>query len=183
MLSAIYALPGPKNRRSLLGETLGGWQVATVTTLQSGQRLTITETNSNNVFGITGDRAQIAPGCTYGQLVNTGPLTQNLNSYFNKSCFPNAFPIVGDDGKATTFGNAGIGIVRGPGQKNVDFSVIKQFPVTERTHLDFRTEFFNVFNHANFGNPSLSESSSAFGRILTTTINPRVIQFALKFGF
>ena len=186
VLSVVYALPGPKDRHSFLGETLGGWQVATVTTLQSGQRLTITETNSSNVFGISSDRAQIAPGCTYGQLVNSGPLTHNLNSYFNKSCFPNAFPIVGDDGKATTFGNSGIGIVRGPSQKNVDFSVIKQFPIAglgERTHLEFRAEFFNGFNHANFSNPSLSESSSAFGRILTTAVNPRVIQFALKFSF
>jgi hypothetical protein len=184
VLSAIYALPGPKDRRSLLGETLGGWQVATVTTLQSGQRLTITETNTNNVFGISSDRAQIAAGCTYGQLVNSGSLTQNLNSYFNKLCFPNAFPIVGDDGKATTFGNSGVGIVRGPGQMNVDFSVIKQFPmIGERMHLEFRTEFFNAFNHANFSNPTLSENSPSFGRILTTAVNPRVIQFALKFGF
>jgi hypothetical protein len=167
-----------------VGEVLGGWQVGTVTTLQSGQQLTITETNANNVFGITSDRAQLAPGCTYSQLVTPGSARDNLNNYFNKTCFPNAFPIIGDDGKATTFGNSGIGIVKGPGQANVDFSVIKKFPVIgERAKLDFRAEAFNLLNHANFSNPTLSENSAAFGRILTTAVNPRVMQLALKFSF
>jgi hypothetical protein len=184
VLSAVYALPGPKDLHSLLGEVLGGWQIGTVTTLQSGQLLTITETNANNIFGITSDRAQLAPGCTYSQLVSSGSAKQNLNTYFNKTCFPNAFPIIGDDGKATAFGNAGIGIIKGPGQANLDFSVIKKFPVMmERLHFDFRAEAFNLLNHANFSNPTLSENSAAFGRILTTAVNPRVIQMALKLGF
>ncbi|HLJ46248.1 MAG TPA: carboxypeptidase regulatory-like domain-containing protein [Bryobacteraceae bacterium] len=183
VLSAVYAIPGPKNARSLLGEALSGWQLGTVTTIQSGQLLTLTETNSNNVFGITNDRAQIASGCTYSQLVNTGGVEQNLNTYFNKSCFPNAFPIIGADGKATTFGNSGVGIIRGPGQKNVDFSVVKRFPVTDASRFEFRAEFFNVLNHPNFSNPTLQENSASFGRILTTAVNPRVIQLALKFSF
>jgi outer membrane receptor protein involved in Fe transport len=183
VLSAVYALPGPRKERSLLGQVLGGWQVGTVTTLQSGQRLTITQTNSNNIFGITSDRAQIA-GCTYSQLVNSGSVVQRLNNYFNKSCFPNAFPIIGDDGRGTTFGNSGIGIVRGPNQRNVDFSVIKRVPlIAERARLEFRAEFFNFLNHPNFANPTLSENSAAFGRILTTAVNPRVTQFALKLSF
>jgi hypothetical protein len=184
VLSGVYSLPGPKNLHSLAGETLAGWQVGTVTTIQTGQRLTITETNGNNIFGITSDRAQIAPGCNYPQLVTTGSLENNLNNFFNKTCFPNSFPIIGADGKGTTFGNSGIGIVRGPGQKNVDFSVIKRFALpSERMHLDFRAEFFNFFNHPNFSNPTLSENSASFGRILTTSVNPRVAQLALKFGF
>lgn len=184
VLSGVYALPSPKDPRSFLGEALGGWQVGTVTTIQSGQRLTLTETNTFNIFGITSDRAQINPSCTYSQLVNTGSIEHNLNGFFNKSCFPNAFPVIGADGKGTTFGNSGIGIVRGPGQKNVDFSVIKRFALpSERMHLDFRAEFFNFFNHPNFSNPSVQENSAAFGRILTTAVNPRVAQLALKFGF
>jgi len=184
VFSGVYALPGPKNLRSLMGEALGGWQVGTVTTIQSGQRLTLTETNTNNVFGITADRAQINPTCTYPQLVTSGSVESNLNNYFNKSCFPNAFPIIGADGKGTTFGNSGIGIVRGPDQINVDFSAIKRFALpAERMHLEFRAEFFNFFNHANFSNPILQENSSTFGRILTTAVNPRVGQLALKFSF
>jgi hypothetical protein len=181
VLSAIYTLPGPRNRRSLLGETLGGWQLGTVTTLQSGQRLTVTGTNSNNVFGITSDRGNIA-GCTYPQLVNSGSVEQNLNNYFNKSCFV-PYTIVGDDGKATTFGNTGVGIVRGPGQANVDFSLIKQFAILERAHLEFRAEAFNSLNHPNFSNPTTSQTSASFGRILTTSVNPRVLQLALRLVF
>ncbi len=189
VLSAVYALPGPKDLHSLRGEVLGGWQLGTVATIQTGQLLTITETNTNNVFGISSDRAQIAPGCTYSQLVTPGSAKQNLNNYFNKSCFPNAFPIIGDpeptgQAKATAFENSGVGIVSGPGQANVDFSVIKKFALfSERTRLDFRAEAFNFFNHANFSNPTLSENSASFGRILTTAVNPRVVQLALKLSF
>jgi len=184
VLSAVYALPSPRNPRSFTGELLGGWQLGSVATFQNGQLLTITETNANNVFGITSDRAQINPGCTYSQLVTPGSTTQNINNFFNKSCFPNAFPIIGDDGKGTTFGNSGVGIVRGPGQSNIDFSVIKRFPLAvERLRLEFRAEFFNILNHANFSNPTLSENSAAFGRILTTNVNPRVSQLALKLSF
>jgi hypothetical protein len=184
VLSAVYALPGPKDKRSMLGEAFGGWQVGTVSIIQTGQRITVTGTNSNNVFGITSDRGQIATGCTYPQLVTGGELEQNLNNYFNKSCFT-AFPIIGSDGKGTTFGNAGVGIVRGPGQRNVDFSVIKQFvlPGSDRSRLEFRAEFFNLFNHPNFANPSASQTSAAFGRILTTAVNPRIVQLALKYAF
>ncbi len=183
VLSAFYSIPGPANHRSLLGEALSGWQLGSVTSLQSGQRLTITQTNAANVYGITSDRAQLAPGCTYSQLVTSGSANQNVNKYFNKTCFPNTFPIVGDDGRATTFGNSGVGIVRGPGQANVDLSLIKRFPVTEKVRLEFRAEAFNLLNHANFSNPSVAENSAAFGRILTTSVNPRVIQFALKMSF
>jgi hypothetical protein len=179
VLSAVYQLPDVKTWHLLLG----GWQLNTVTTLQTGQLLTITETNANNAFGITSDRAQIS-GCNYGQLVTPGSAKQNLNTYFNKTCFPNAFPIIGDDGKATAFGNSGIGIINGPGQANMDFSVIKNFPVyRERAKLQFRAEAFNLLNHANFANPTLSENSAAFGRILATSVNPRVMQLALKLSF
>ena len=56
---------------------------------------------------------------------------------------------IGPDG-ATTFGNSGLGIIRGPGQVNFDVSIIKNTKLTERQNLQFRTEFFNAFNHANF---------------------------------
>jgi hypothetical protein len=67
----------------------------------------------------------------------------------------------------------------------VDFSVIKQFvlPGSDRSRLEFRAEFFNLFNHPNFANPSASQTSAAFGRILTTAVNPRIVQLALKYAF
>ena len=185
VLSGVYNLPGPKSHGTFLAQALGGWQLASVVTIQSGNRMTITATNAANVFGITSDRAQIAASCPYPQLVNSGPIESLLNGYFNKSCFTTA-PVIGDDKKATTFGNSGIGIVRGPGQANFDISIGKQFAVrwpAEHGHLEFRSEFFNAFNHTQFGNPGTSSTSSTFGIINTTSVNPRVLQFALKYAF
>ncbi len=70
--------------------------------------------------------------------------------------------------------------------ENVDFSVFKQFAITERWRVEFRSEFFNVFNHANFTNPSSSitpASIGSFGKVFNTVTDPREIQFALKLYF
>ena len=184
VLSAVYAIPGFTNSNLLMRTVLSGWQLAGVFTLQSGQRLSLTTTTTTNVFGITTDRVQMAPGCTYPQLETAGSTEARLTNYFNKSCITTA-PVIGNDGRGTTFGNAGVGIVRGPGQNNVDLSLVKQFrvPRWESARLEFRAEFFNALNHPQFANPTLSFSSSSFGQILQTSVNPRVIQFALKFSF
>jgi hypothetical protein len=72
----------------------------------------------------------------------------------------------------------------GPDFVNTDFSIIKHFVPREGMRVDFRTEFFNLFNHAQFGTPGADFNSPAtFGAINTTVNNPRVIQFALKLAF
>jgi hypothetical protein len=101
----------------------------------------------------------------------------------------------------TDFGNVGRNVLRGPKQTNVDFSVIKRFPLSESKNIEFRAEFFNLFNHVNFANPisNLNAFGSSggsidsntgriinpgdFGRITSTSNNPRLIQFALKFNY
>src|SRR2546428_3562592 len=192
VFSYVYQLPGTRRANALLKGLLNGWSLAGVTTIQSGAPLTLTGTNSNNVFGITGDRAQLAPGCTYNGLVNPGSIQSKLTNYFNKPCILRntagtaIWTIVGDDGKATGFGNSGVGIVLGPGQNNSDIAIIKRTPLHllgEAGNVEFRTEFFNAFNHTQFSNPSTNVSSAAFGTITTTAVNPRIIQFALKLNF
>jgi len=89
---------------------------------------------------------------------------------------------------AGTFGNSGRGMLRGPGQWNADASVFKEFKFSERYNLQFRSEFFNTLNHANFGlgtdtNTRLSLDSPTFGQITGTPVNARLIQFALRLGF
>lgn len=200
VISYTYELPGPKGPISWKTRALGGWSVAGVTTFQSGQRLTIVETNQLNAFGITtpgGDRAQLAPGCSNGNLVTPGSVTHNLDNYFNASCFTLP-PIIGSDGLATAFGNAGNGIVSGPAQQNFDISIIKNIPIRESKALEFRAEFFNAFNTPSFSNPALNagtagqdpntglaswQPDSTFGTITSTSVAPRIIQFALKFYF
>ena len=108
-------------------------------------------------------------------LTVAGDTKDNLNAYITRDAFTKA--AVG------TFGNSGRGMFRGPGQWNVDYSVFKEFPFTERWRLQFRTEFFNLFNHANFGNPNVSLDSPDYGTIRSTTVNARLIQFALRLSF
>jgi hypothetical protein len=83
-----------------------------------------------------------------------------------------------------TFGNAGVGTERAPAFKNLDLSLGKKFYVTEKEYLDFRADFFNILNHANFGPPGATVSSpGSFGVITTQIGTPRVIQLALKYYF
>jgi hypothetical protein len=87
-------------------------------------------------------------------------------------------------GGGTGYGNSGIGIILGPGQFNFDTSLAKVTKVFhESQSVEFRGEFFNAFNHPQFGNPSLTVNASTFGQISNTSVNPRIIQLALKYSF
>ncbi|HEY0426403.1 MAG TPA: TonB-dependent receptor [Pyrinomonadaceae bacterium] len=183
VLSYVYQIPNFLKTEKGLGLLTSGWSIAGVTTVQSGQRLTITATNSNNAFGITTDHVQLAAGCTHEQLVTSGSITSNIDNYFNRSCFT-AFPII--EGTVTNFGNSGAGIVKGPGQNNTDLSLSKRTSINwlrEGANVEFRAEFFNAFNTPQFANPDTNFSSATFGKITNTSVNPRIIQFALKFNF
>jgi hypothetical protein len=84
------------------------------------------------------------------------------------------------------FGNCGVGRYHGPGFTNTDISVFKIFPLREIMRFEFRAEFFNAFNHANFSNPGsffVGGTGGGFGIISSTVGDPRIVQFALKFYF
>ena len=133
----------------------------------------------------------MAPGATYQQIENPGSVEARLGGasggtgFFSSSAFA-APPILGSDGVATGFGNSGVGIVRGPGQFNFDFSLVKSTRVGgihENAVLQIRAEFFNAFNHAQFNNPGTSITAATFGQITSTSVGPRLIQFAMKYVF
>jgi hypothetical protein len=93
--------------------------------------------------------------------------------------------VIGADGLGTAFGNSGTGIVNGPGEANFDIAVSKVLSVSwprERCSIEFRAEFFNAFNHPQFANPDSNITSPTFGVITSSAVNPRVIQFGLKFS-
>jgi hypothetical protein len=100
--------------------------------------------------------------------------------YFNSTSFvlPPAI------GNGFDYGNSGVGVILGPGQFNWDLSPVKRTRITEKQEVQFRTEFFNAFNHPQFNNPATAFSTPAtFGVITSSRVNPRLIQFALKYAF
>ncbi len=183
VLSYIYAIPYPGNVSSLPGRILGGWMLAGVTTAQAGHQLFAVNSNPNNAFGVPLDRPNYTPGCVVNK---SGSTEKRLNDYFNTSCFPPA-TVIGADGLATAFGNAPTGNIKGPSEFVSDTSLAKVIPVKwpkEDAQLNFKADFFNVFNHPVFADPNTDFSAgSAPGTITGTVTNPRVIQLSLKFLF
>jgi hypothetical protein len=183
VFSGTWDLPSPS--AGFQRTVLGGWGVAAVVTIQSGSALTIADTNTNNVFGISQDRAQLSGSCSKKQLVKGGSMESKLGGYFNAACFTTP-PIIGSDRIGTTFGNSATGIVDGPGQANLDLAFSKtvafQWP-TETSGVQFRAEFFNTLNHPQFANPDANYTSPTFGVVSSTAVNARVGQLALRFEF
>ncbi len=171
--SFIYDLPKGYN-----GETkatkllLNDWELAGILTLQSGTPFSVV-TNSS---AFNQARADFAPGFTVSDAALSGPVDKRLNQYFNTAAFVAA-------SGAGNFGDTPRNFVRGPNQRNVDFSIIKFIPLGENRKLEFRTEFFNLFNFVNFANPINIRQSSNFGQVVRTSTGARVIQFAFKFNF
>lgn len=192
-----YSYELPFNHSGGLGYITNGWSVTGLTTVQDGTPLTISDQNAGTVYDLgTYDtpRAQMCPGATYGSIATSGSVTQRLGDYLNAGAFcsapaaPNSFAApptpFGPSPVPTLYGNSGIGVLLGPGQFNWDISIIKMTKIKENQTLTFRTEFYNAFNHPQFGNPATAVSTpSTFGQITTTTVNPRLIQFALKYNF
>ncbi|HEY3837500.1 MAG TPA: TonB-dependent receptor, partial [Bryobacteraceae bacterium] len=171
VLSYVWALPKLKQRSSLIRNTVGGWESTGILTLQSGSPFTILSGVDNSRSGDGIDHADLV-GNPY--LSSSRPDGQFIREYFNVAAFtPNALG---------TFGTAPRNFLRGPGLANLDFGLMKSFPIKEKFTTQFRAEFFNVFNHPNFGNPVTTLNASNFGAI-TTAGSPRIIQFALKLSF
>jgi hypothetical protein len=109
-------------------------------------------------------------------VVGTGSQpNQSIDRWFNINDFVVPQPY--------TIGNAGRNILRGPGLQNWDLSLMKNFNFTERKYLQFRAEFFNIFNHPNFGLPNTNIEDPIHGGQITNANDPRIMQFALKLYF
>ncbi|HEY2457707.1 MAG TPA: carboxypeptidase-like regulatory domain-containing protein [Candidatus Acidoferrum sp.] len=201
VISYVYDLPFGRNSESRLKRAVvGGWQVSGVTTFQSGTPFSIFDSGAGTAFLGAGSTpllgAELAPGASVSGGYTSGGIHQRLNGYVNINNFTTA-PILaanqatcdnfnGDTNYCVTgFGNLGRNIYRGPHQQNWDFSLIKNFHLTERQSLKFTTDFFNIWNHTNFANPVSTdvESPGNFGVITSTKGVPRLIQFSLRYAF
>ncbi|HYL37008.1 MAG TPA: carboxypeptidase-like regulatory domain-containing protein [Bryobacteraceae bacterium] len=202
VVSYTYLLPAYRKGQGWAGRALSDWGVSGTTVVQSGQGLTLTDPFGGGIYGQAGvtSRAQMCPGLTYADLLTSGSIQSRLNGFFNPSAVANTvvtranpaaqaacpFPLVGVVGGldgATGFGNTGRDILVGPGQFNWDISVAKNFKILEKSNLQLRSDFFNAFNHPQFSNPATAVNSTAFGQITSTTVAPRIIQFALRYMF
>jgi hypothetical protein len=172
VFSGIYDLPKFYKGGSVFARrAANGWQLNTVIQLQSGTPFSVLTNDTAFIQA----RANYVAGCNP---IEGGSVQARRQMYFNTACFT---PASAD--AAGGFGDTGRNILNGPNQKNVDISVVKFFPVTERTKIEFRSEFFNAFNTVAFQNPDNVIASPGYGQILETSTGPRVIQFAMKVNF
>ncbi|MGE0885157.1 MAG: carboxypeptidase regulatory-like domain-containing protein [Blastocatellales bacterium] len=178
-LSYSYDLPIGKGHNlhagnNVLNELLSGWQTFGVITLQTGRPFTVallpefdnSNTGISNLGFLGNDRPNLV-----GNAKLNDPTPER---WFNTSAF--VIPPFG------SFGNSGRNILDGPSFKNVNFSLVKNTAIKEAMTVQFRAEFFNLFNHPNFGLPDNFVGSPSFGRVLSAE-SPRRIQFGLKLLF
>jgi len=164
---------------------LGGWVVSGVTTFQSGKPFTVIDTTGGTAFTPIGpgqSTASLQPGKTIADGLTHGSVESRLGAYLDSSAFATA-PVVGPDG-STGYGNLPRNPYRGPFQQNWDFALGKTFSITEAQKLEFRTEFFNIWNHPSFNSPLFVDISGPnFGAITTTVGTPRLIQLVARYSF
>jgi hypothetical protein len=181
-ISGRYELPFGAGRRwgrgagGIGGKLIGGWQLSSIATLLSGFPITPQLGSNRSGDGDTRnpDRPSLDPAFS-------GPvLLRRQTQWFNPKAF--ALPTPG------TYGDLGRGTLTGPGLANLDLSLLKNTRLSERVELQFRSEFFNALNRANFGTPNPivftgTATSSSAGLITSTSTMSRQIQFGLKLIF
>ena len=176
--SFVYALPFGHRQRfganwnRWTDALLGGWQANGIFTAQTGTPLALSASNNADIFN-PGERPN-----TNGQNAGlSGSVQSRLNEYFNVADFSQP--------ATYTYGNVSRTLpnIRTPGLRNLDFSLFKNFNLTERWMMEFRAESFNATNTPQFSGPNTSVTSSSFGVITSQANSPRQTQLALKLIF
>jgi hypothetical protein len=200
-ISYVYDLPFFEHATGVEHVLLGGWAISGVTIFQSGIPFSIFDSSAGTGFLGQGSTpllgASLAPGASIGSGLTSGDIHRRINGYLNPSAFvpaPLLYPTQcqTDPNFCTTgFGNLSRNLYRGPSQQNWDFSLIKYFQIRESQDIRFTADFFNIWNHTNFANPSITDieaylaspTNSPFGKIVGTIGTPRLIQFSLRWSF
>jgi len=187
VISYVLDLPFGRGKKYLsdmhgiAGGLVSGWGLDGVTSLQRGFPIKISDGKGNSLTALslgTGTlRPDYVPGCHKS---TSGSSASRISGWFNTNCFVHATGYsFGDEPRVDA-------TLRQQGVVNFDFAVFKKTSITERLNVEFRTEFFNLFNHPQFGPPNgtcCSDNNGNFG-VVTNTVNlPRLIQFGLKFNF
>jgi outer membrane receptor protein involved in Fe transport len=173
-LSTVYQIPLGHGRQFMANANrvvdgiAGGWQLTSIVTLESGAPFSVSLASATANTGTFTRPNRICNG-------NLSSSQQSIKEWYNTACFVTP-PLY-------TFGNTGRNVLIGPGLETWDLGADKDFRITERFLLQFRTEFFNTLNHPNFGLPNSSIGSTAAGTITGVLTNARQVQFALRLHF
>jgi hypothetical protein len=174
VVSYSYLVPFQKLQKSakgVVGGILSGWTVTGITRFTTGQPVLLSQPGDMALCGCSGvDR----PNYTGGTITFSDPRSSANHQYFSTDPFSSE--------QVGVAGNANRRFFSGPGINNFDFALHKTTHITERTSLEVRAEFFNIFNHAQFQNPSGTFGSATFGDV-TGANAPRIGQLAMKFYF
>ena len=204
-ISYAYDLPFFSHATGVKKAAFGGWQVSGVTIFQNGLPFSIFDSSAGTGFLGQGSTpllgASLAPGASISSGLSSGDIHSRVaNGYLNGQAFtpaPQLYPTqcLSDSNFCTTgFGDLGRNIYHGPFQQNWDVSFLKHFKIGERQDVRFAVDFFNLWNHTNFGDPAVTDieaylanqsnpATNPFGKILQTNGNPRLIQFSLRWAF
>jgi hypothetical protein len=202
VVAYVWSLPSWKNGDRIERQVTSGWKLSGTTTFQSGKPMVFTDTGNGTAYGLQNyARAQFAPGMGNKKILNKdgGSMLSRVknNTYLNpantsstSAVFTTAPAVanwvLNNGAPATDFGNSAIGAARGPGNDNWDAAIEKTTTVggiRENATLDFRTEFFKVWNHPEYSNPATVVNAATYGQITSSAGSPRLIQFALKYVF
>lgn len=170
--SWVLDVPDLETTNAAVRAVLNGWQVTGIVQYQTGAPFTITSGTDISRDGIGNDRAK-----TTGVSMDP-PAGSDRTVWFDRAAFA-----AGDVG---TFGTVGKGAYFGPSTHYWDMGLSKNVRFNDDMGIQFRAEFFNIFNQVNFANPATALNSASFGRITSTHANqgdPRIMQFGLKFVF
>lgn len=189
VLNYLYTLPFFKGQNTLTGKLLGGWQISGDTQMQSGQACSVGVGSGQDYAGVGESGSFNCPASSVGEFwVQTGPLRQlkHFAGAAGTSGSSKWFATTNPDGSplfvAPTPGTFNLqphirDNIYGPGLQDWNLSMIKVFPLYERTTFEFRAEAYNFINHPNLANPNYNPTSSQFGEVTgKTTSNPRNLQ-------
>ncbi|MCZ2078198.1 MAG: hypothetical protein LC130_24770 [Bryobacterales bacterium] len=163
--SYIWELPFARNLRGWQRKALHGWQISGITNFQTGNPFSI---------GISPDRAGTGGGGQRADIVSPVTVSKQKLAWFSTGSF--ALPALG------AFGNSGRNIITGPGINNWDLSFSKRTDLRENIALQFRAEFFNLFNHTQWSGVGSTLAAGTFGQV-TSARDPRITQFGLRLLF
>jgi hypothetical protein len=176
---AVWELPFGRgrhwmNRTGWLDQVLGGWQLSSVTALQTGHYFTITVPNGRQLLGSTAVTDWWPDRIAAARLD-----TRTADRWFATDAF--VLPRKADG--SYRFGNAGRAILNGDGLFNLDLGLTKNFRLSERFDVQFRYEVFNATNTPTISDPNISLGNPDFGKVRSTVSTPRQMQFALRLSF